>query len=75
LEDDTNALLKIVNTGHDMFWLSCVHALLGEKETGLEYLRELVKNGARYYINQARSEEDWRMFHKDEDFLAICNSL
>lgn len=66
---------KHTNTGHNIFWLSCVHALLGEKEQGLAYLTELAKTKEWYYLSLALKEEDWAMYHKDQDFLAICNSL
>jgi tetratricopeptide (TPR) repeat protein len=75
LKKNVNKLLTTIDVGYNIFWLSCVYTLTGEKEKGLEYLQELVKRGERYYLKQARSEEDWQMFHQDEDFLAVCNSL
>ncbi len=59
---------------HNLFWKSCVYALLKEKQKGMDLLQLLVdiRPIVNNYLHTTLEEEDWAMYREDEDLQALC---
>ncbi|MDX2302335.1 MAG: tetratricopeptide repeat protein [Microscillaceae bacterium] len=58
------------NTAYNLFWKSCVYALLHQKEAMLQTLQEAIQHNP-VYAEEAPEEEDFAEFLQDEDFIAL----
>lgn len=55
---------------YNLFWLSCVYALLQEKEKAYSCLGNI---SDKYYLQKAQGEEDWAMYREDAEFKLLCS--
>ncbi len=61
---------KSVSLGEDKYNLSCIYALLKEKEKALKLLDECLKNGKIKKV-QVLKDKSWKAYWEDTDFKAI----
>jgi tetratricopeptide (TPR) repeat protein len=60
---------KSRDLGGSVYNLSCVHALLKEKQQALEYLEESLRKDIN--VEHVVTDEDWKEYYQDEDFKKI----
>ena len=64
-------LLEMRNA-YDLFWKSCVFALLKDKENAFVFLKEAIDINPHYKYS-AKTEEDYKAYFEDEMFKSITN--
>lgn len=64
-------LLEMPNA-YDLFWKSCVFALLKDKENAFIFLKEAIDINPNYK-DSAKTEEDYKAYFEDETFKSITN--
>lgn len=70
LEEYQKRIDEDENTGFNLFWQSCVYALLQQKEDALNTLAAAIQLNP-IYAEEAPEEEDFEHYYQDEDFITI----
>ncbi len=72
LKEAIEKLQKAVDLGSSPYNLSCVYALLGEKQNALKYLEESLKR-RDLSAEDVDQDDDWKDYRDDPDYKALLD--